>query len=257
MSDTTDPRNYSVGDRAALVLLSRGSCYWPDCGHPIVMAVKDAEGKYSTVCQIAHIRSAEENGPRYDKKMSNDERRKFPNLIYLCKPHHDLVDDKKHEHKFPYERILKWKTDRETPGQAALAGLRELTEDRLQELISDAYELRQGQILEVLERLEKQDPEAAIFMQQMLEEIEQFRQNYSYMDVDAAIILNQASNNLAGLADTAQILARATDGLKGLRDDAMTLITVVNALGSRGSTLDLLTQLRSLVERLENMRGYL
>lgn len=82
-ADLVDPRNYSVGTRAALVLLSRGACYWPGCGHPIVKSVTDLEGRYSTDCQIAHIHSADRNGPRFDESMSNDQRRQFPNLIYL------------------------------------------------------------------------------------------------------------------------------------------------------------------------------
>lgn len=256
VTDTTDPRNYSVGDRTALTLLSRGSCYWPDCGHPIVMGVKDVEGRYSVDCQIAHIRGADKNGPRYDEHMSNDERRKFPNLIYLCKRHHEVVDDKKREREFPSERLLKWKTDREAPGQAALAGLRELTEDRLQELIAPVYELRQEQILAALERLKENDSEAAGLMRQMFEEIEQFRQNNPYADVDAVIILNQASNKLVGLADTAETLARSADGLKGLHEDASSLLTAANSLSDLVNK-DLLTQLGSLVQRLENMRDYL
>jgi len=29
-------RDYSPGTRAALQTLSRGSCYWPGCGEPVV-----------------------------------------------------------------------------------------------------------------------------------------------------------------------------------------------------------------------------
>ena len=45
--------------------------------------------------QIAHIRAANKNGPRFDANMTDDERRAFPNLLLLCTYHHASVDGKR------------------------------------------------------------------------------------------------------------------------------------------------------------------
>ena len=48
-------RSYTAGTRAALQTLSRGSCYYPGCGEPLVKLVKE---DYYINYEIAHIRSA-------------------------------------------------------------------------------------------------------------------------------------------------------------------------------------------------------
>ncbi|MFB9660088.1 hypothetical protein ACFQS3_10005 [Glycomyces mayteni] len=58
-------------------------------------------------CQIAHIRDAKQ-GNRYDPGMSDEDRRSFPNLILLCKAHHELVD-KRCPEQYPAEVLTMWK----------------------------------------------------------------------------------------------------------------------------------------------------
>lgn len=86
----TSPRYYSVGTRAALAALSYGTCYWPECSVPIVTLVNR---RYRMNLQIAHIRPASDNGPRGGDEVSGADRDDFANLIMLCKPHHDEVDE--------------------------------------------------------------------------------------------------------------------------------------------------------------------
>jgi len=66
--------------------------------------------------------------------MTDDDRRSFPNLILLCKPHHDLVDKIRPDDS-PVETLEQWKLQREEGESAAL---RSITEDRLEELIIEA-----------------------------------------------------------------------------------------------------------------------
>jgi hypothetical protein len=42
--------------------------------------------------KIAHIVADSDDGPRADRQMSEDARRREPNLILLCGTHHDIVD---------------------------------------------------------------------------------------------------------------------------------------------------------------------
>jgi len=70
--------------------------------------------------------------------MTDEERRAFPNLLLLCKPHHDMIDRVEPD-RFPPDVLQKWKADREGPSLAALAGLQELTEDRLAEMLEAPF----------------------------------------------------------------------------------------------------------------------
>lgn len=126
-------RDYSAGTRAALVALSKGTCYFPGCTSPVIRFL---DGEPFVNYEIAHIRDANQ-GNRYESNMTDDERRAFTNLVLLCKPHHTLVD-KTHPERFSKEDLESWKRDREGDGLEALAGLSGLTEERLEELIVDA-----------------------------------------------------------------------------------------------------------------------
>lgn len=64
-----------------------------ECAHPACDAVLiDADG--TMVGDIAHIEAAEENGPRFNSNMNNEERRSYDNLMLLCASHHRQVDGK-------------------------------------------------------------------------------------------------------------------------------------------------------------------
>jgi hypothetical protein len=85
------PRNYSRGDRAALSLLGRGRCYWqPVCTEPLLTKVN---GRYKLVLQIAHIRTDERNHERFVPNMPKERVDSFENLLFLCKPHHETIDE--------------------------------------------------------------------------------------------------------------------------------------------------------------------
>ena len=103
------PRDYQAGTREALVHLSDGFCYFPDCERPVVEFV---DGAPVMALEIAHISAANDGGPFFDGEMTDDERRHFDNLILLCKPHHTLVD-KREPASFPPEVRRRWKADRE------------------------------------------------------------------------------------------------------------------------------------------------
>lgn len=69
-----------------LFALSRNRCAFPDCESPLVEASGTVTG------EIAHIRAASQNGPRFDPEQSDEERHSFVNLILLCGRHHKVID---------------------------------------------------------------------------------------------------------------------------------------------------------------------
>ena len=128
------PRDYLAATVRALYAYSGTKCYFPDCKEPVIVFVR---GEPISNVAIAHIRGAKRGSARYDPSMTNHQRRSFPNLLLLCKPHHDVVD-KRHPGDYSPEVLVGWKAERE--GQAGLdqAILAGLTEDRLLELIERA-----------------------------------------------------------------------------------------------------------------------
>lgn len=129
---TPGPHNHTSGARAALFAFSRRFCYFPDCDVPVVRFVGDEP---VVNVEIAHICGALPAAPRYDKSMTDDERRAFRNLILLCVPHHKTID-RLHPDDYSPEELTRWKHEHESPEE--IATLNEITEDRLEQLIEEA-----------------------------------------------------------------------------------------------------------------------
>ncbi|TPG56550.1 hypothetical protein EAH76_03180 [Sphingomonas glacialis] len=73
-----------------------------------------AEG--TLVAEVAHIAAESEGGPRWDAKLSQEERRGFENLLLLCPTCHTLVD--KDPVKYKKSTLRQWKRDREARFEA-------------------------------------------------------------------------------------------------------------------------------------------
>lgn len=65
-----------------LYSLSGNQCAFPGCVHMMF----NEEGNF--VGQICHIEAALEGGERFNKEMSNEDRRHFDNLLLMCYDHH-------------------------------------------------------------------------------------------------------------------------------------------------------------------------
>src|SRR5262249_372508 len=130
--------------------------------------------------------------------------------------------------------LLAWKAVREAGGQDALAGLTRLTEDTLQELLVEAYEMKHQEIMETLARLEQNDSKAADLLREMLDEITRFREYSALFDPDSASRLYVASTYLAelNLDRSARRLTLAASALETLPRTVQALEAVVNRLGS-------------------------
>ena len=81
-------------------------CSKPDCGVTTRGAASDGDGTIN-VGYAAHITAASPDGPRFDPTLTNDQRKRHSNGIWLCGTHAKLVDsDKSH---FTVEELLSWK----------------------------------------------------------------------------------------------------------------------------------------------------
>jgi hypothetical protein len=70
-----------------LYLRSGNVCAFPDCERLML----NREGVF--VGQLCHIEAAEEGGERFNKLMTNEDRRAFKNLILMCYDHHTVTND--------------------------------------------------------------------------------------------------------------------------------------------------------------------
>ncbi len=103
---TSNPRNYLTATNRQLDMLSGGKCYCPECNKSLIRR----EGK-KIFAEICHIEAANSGGPRFNKDMSDDDRRHFDNLILLCRDCHDTIDTNPDE--YPVLLLKQWKQNRE------------------------------------------------------------------------------------------------------------------------------------------------
>lgn len=105
---TENDRKYKPSTVRRLDTLSGNECAHPNCTKKLI-----AEDGISIISKICHIAAASKEGPRYDEKMTYDERRGFDNLILLCDEHHIIIDNKDNELLYPTSLLKKWKSDHE------------------------------------------------------------------------------------------------------------------------------------------------
>lgn len=102
-------REYTRTTLRRLDTLHGNQCAAPDCTRPLI--AKDGETIISKIC---HIEAASKNGPRYNRNMTDDDRRHFENLILLCDEHHSIIDNPDNEIQYPVEMLKKWKRNHES-----------------------------------------------------------------------------------------------------------------------------------------------
>ncbi|MCX5329070.1 MULTISPECIES: hypothetical protein [unclassified Streptomyces] len=104
----------------------------------------------------------EEGGKRYDPAWKT-KRNSFASLILLCHPHHSEIDGTNSD-QYPVELLKLWKHEREADGLSALAGLGDLTELWLGEMISEAQTALVTRIEPALDEFAKTAPELALLL---------------------------------------------------------------------------------------------
>jgi hypothetical protein len=106
---------------------------------PVVLETRP--GVYRKNAWVAHIYGVRPNAARYQAGMAPEERDSFRNLLLLCKPHHDEVDDPRTGSKlYPPDTLRDWKRRREgSDGPLLETALASIDEDRLMNLLTTTF----------------------------------------------------------------------------------------------------------------------
>lgn len=94
-------------------------CSFPGCRNATIGASMERSDKTAVTGVAAHICAAAAGGPRYDKKMTAEERSGIENCIWLCQTHSKLIDTD--EKTYTVEILHQWKADAEAMSSKALA----------------------------------------------------------------------------------------------------------------------------------------
>lgn len=86
-------------------------CAYPGCRRMTVAGSKDRESGVTMTGVAAHITAASEEGPRYDKDMSPEERASETNGIWACQIHGKFIDD--NPSKCTVIELRRWKAQHE------------------------------------------------------------------------------------------------------------------------------------------------
>lgn len=111
-------RDYSSDTVAMLWSRSGGICAYPECDTPVI---KELNGAFHIVGEIAHIHAISPAGPRANPTLSKAELNDHPNLLLLCAHHHTEID--KFRDAYPPTLLLDWKLVIERRWQQTYAGL--------------------------------------------------------------------------------------------------------------------------------------
>lgn len=89
----------------ALLTRSGNECAFPDCKHPII------NEKHKLIAQLCHIEAANKGGERFNPKQTDEERRSYENLMFMCYRHHVESNDVA---EFTVEKLRKIKLKHES-----------------------------------------------------------------------------------------------------------------------------------------------
>jgi hypothetical protein len=233
-----DPSYFSKGVLAALIQVSGDTCYWPEprCLVPVTV---DVDGDKILNVEIAHIRAAHPNGPRYVPSMTALQRRKFANLLLLCPAHHRVIDVL-HPGDFSIEILDEWKRAREAGNYSVLSQMPwGIDADRLEDMLTGRFAAQQRELERqvsrfeaALEKLAAIDSEAASLIGKRMEAAGMLLQAGRMLihTEDTSEILAEAGRSLRHTEDTADELMSAAIELRGLQDSAETLIEAATIL---------------------------
>lgn len=155
---------------------------------PVVLEVRPSV--YRKNAQVAHVYGVK--GARYRSDVPASVRDSFANLLLLCYPHHNEVDDD--EERYPAERLREWKEKHDGPELAALNGVTLPDPDTFMDLLAAAAKPPLDRLESITERLEKSG-------QATEETVRELRYVVNLMSSSDAGVDAQSARNLAVAAE--------------------------------------------------------
>jgi len=187
---------------------------------PVV--VETRPGVYRKNAWVSHIYGVRPHAARYQAGLRQQERDSFTNLLLLCLPHHEEVDDEKTgEQLYPPELLRQWKTDHEGSNGPLLAQLGAVDPDQVIELLTAAFTPPLDRLEVITKRLEQTGVVTA-------ETVSELRQVLAVMATTAEGADTQTARSLSFAADvfssgsfhtSARQLALAAEILPGVAND--------------------------------------
>jgi hypothetical protein len=105
-------RSYLDKDLKILLGRSANCCAFEGC-RVTCMTEEQSRDQITLIGDVAHIHAKNALGPRFNPGLSTRECDLYDNLIWLCGPHHKIIDNKANEGVYPAELLLQWKKDLE------------------------------------------------------------------------------------------------------------------------------------------------
>ena len=100
----------------ALFARSGNQCAFPGCDQALF------NHKNQFIGQLCHIEAAMPEGPRYNEGQTDEERRRYENLLLLCYPHHIETND---SDEYPVEKLRDIKQRHEATHEASRFQIKE------------------------------------------------------------------------------------------------------------------------------------
>lgn len=168
--------------------------------------------------------------------MTDRERNHFRNLLLLCKEHHNEVDRKANEGKYPVETLLAWKTAVEGSYAGDLDELDWLTEEKLQGLMVGAISETRTVIVAAIGRVKDISSETLKILKGLV--LESFTR--PYIDAEAVASLAYSAHVFERLPEHAEMLYVSSQGLQNLPDSTELLFQSSMGLQNVGHSAELL-----------------
>ena len=107
----------SYPTKLLLAFRSGDRCAFTGCDRSLTI---DSQGGSNPAVtgEAAHIAGEHADAARYDSNMTDQQRNRYSNLIYLCGDHHTQID--KQEKDFTVDKLLKMKADHESKVREAM-----------------------------------------------------------------------------------------------------------------------------------------
>jgi len=200
---------------AALWTVSNGRCYAPDCAMPVVLEVRP--GVYQKNSQVAHIYGIRPGTPRYRPDMPARERDSFANLLLLCTAHHEEVDGKNGEDRYPPTTLREWKARHEGAAGSVLENLAVPSTDALMRKLTEIAEPPLERLEAITTRLEETGTVTTETVADLRQVISRLSMTISGADARTAARLSYAAEMLGTetFRKAAGQLAHAADVLPG------------------------------------------
>ncbi|MGH2567029.1 MAG: hypothetical protein ACRDGA_01735 [Bacteroidota bacterium] len=173
-----------------LSFYSGNLCAFPNCLRLMMNGMGDFVG------QVCHIEAAEEGGQRFNRNMSNEDRRSFDNLMLMCYEHHIETNNVK---EFPVNRLVEMKREHErrfsAPDRAILERLTDWT--TLDEPTGVSNLMRLNEVLDLRQSEEE--------LAEMIEELNEYIDGLSLVPIEVRRFVGAIAQRMFRVANTSAV----------------------------------------------------